>query len=205
MAVDLGLDLTDLAQDDLRLIRPSPELLFSQIAQLVATRGSCRRRRVGAVLVRDHDRRILSTGYNGAPRGMPDCLQVGCDIREINGKKSCVRTLHAESNALDLVEPSTEDRTLYITVTPCRDCALRIIQHGIKRVIYAEFYSSRSTLDVFDLFANQADVERLRADPMFMKSSPDFRGKYEALYRRVAVYQIDLATGALRPGVSPVK
>lgn len=117
-------------------------------AYVTAERGSCRRKQVGAIIVRDRDKRVISGGYNGAPRGMLDCLEVGCDLRVIDGRESCVRTIHAESNALDLCGPIAENHTLYTTVIPCRLCALRIIQAGISRVVYHEYYESQGTREV---------------------------------------------------------
>ena len=77
---------------------------------------------------------------------------------DIDGKPSCVRTLHSESNALDRAGLMTEPHTMYCTTIPCHDCALRIIQNGwIKRVIYAEYYESRSTKDVEALFGGYDD------------------------------------------------
>lgn len=123
-----------------------------RLAYVTAERGSCLRKRVGALVVRDSDKRILSGGYNGAPRGLPDCLTAGCDLRVIDGRESCVRTLHAESNALDLCgRLGDEPHTIYTTVIPCRNCALRIIQHGIARVVYHE-YESQGTKEVEGLF-----------------------------------------------------
>ena len=135
--------------------RPDWDLWFMRLAYVVAERGSCQRKKVGAIVVRDEDKRIISAGYNGAPRGMPDCLEVGCDVRRIDGRDSCVRTLHAESNALDLCGNATElgSLTIYTTVVPCRNCALRIIQHGIRRCVYHEYYESQGTKDVEALFA----------------------------------------------------
>lgn len=145
------------------LERPSWDLWLMRHAYVAAERGSCRRKQVGAVIVRNRDRRIISGGYNGAPRDMPDCLEVGCDVRMIDGRESCVRTIHAESNALDLCGVINESHTLYTTVIPCKLCALRIIQHGITRVVYHEYYESQSTREVADLFArcDPATIKRL--------------------------------------------
>jgi len=137
---------------DTPLTRPGWDLWFMRHAYVTAQRGSCRRKRVGALVVRDADKRIISGGYNGAPRGLPDCLTVGCDVRVIDGRESCVRTLHAESNALDLCGALRGSHTLYATVIPCRNCALRILQHGITRVVYHEYYESQGTKEVFDMF-----------------------------------------------------
>jgi len=113
-------------------------------AYVVAQRGSCPRKRVGALIV-NQAHRVVASGYNGAPRRQPDCFEVGCDLREIEGKPSCVRTLHAESNAIDFAGRDAEGCTLYTTVVPCRLCALRIIQAGILVVYYHEYYRSQGT------------------------------------------------------------
>lgn len=124
-------------------------------AHVNALRGSCRRLRVGALIVRDRDRRVISGGYNGAPRGMPDCLEVGCDLRaNLDGRESCFRTLHAESNALDFAgRVDSEPHTLFCTAIPCRNCALRIVQHGITRVVFGVYYESQGTKEVEAIFA----------------------------------------------------
>jgi dCMP deaminase len=144
--------------------RPGWDLWFMRQAFVVAQRGSCRRKQVGALVVRDRDHRVVSGGYNGAPQGMPDCLEAGCELREISGKQSCVRTIHAESNALDLCGPLSESHTMFCTVIPCRDCTLRIIQRRcIYRVVYFEYYESRNTADVITLFEN-ASIELVKLD-----------------------------------------
>lgn len=149
---------------DLR--RPEWDVWFMRQAYVVAQRGSCRRKRVGAIVVRDRDKRAISTGYNGSPRGTPDCLEVGCDVRSIDGRDSCVRTLHAESNALDLAgQVDKEPHTIYTTVYPCRNCAMRIIQHGISRVVYHEYYESQGTKEVAAMFAQPNAAQRALGEP----------------------------------------
>lgn len=158
--------------------RPGWDLWLMRIAYVTAERGSCLRKRVGALVVRDSDKRIIAGGYNGAPRGLPDCLTVGCDLRVIDGRESCVRTLHAESNALDLCgRLHDEPHTLYTTVIPCRNCALRIIQHGIARVVYHEYYESQGTKEVESLFTTyeRATVERMLRDQIPQDAQYDER------------------------------
>ena len=127
--------------------RPSWDEYFVQIAFTVAQRSTCDRAHVGCVLVRD--RRILTTGYNGAPAGLPHCDDVGHLI--IDGH--CVRTLHAEQNALiqaALHGVGTEGATAYVTHQPCLTCAKMLINAGVRRVVYAGNYPdehSRSFLD----------------------------------------------------------
>jgi dCMP deaminase len=162
-----------------------------RLAYVTAERGSCRRKQVGALVVRDRDKRIISGGYNGAPRGMPDCLAVGCDVRVIDGRESCVRTLHAESNALDLCGPLSEPHTLYTTVVPCRLCALRIIQAGIKTVFYHEWYQSQGTLEVEALFAAR--------DPSSIEQDSRMPNENYRRPGRVDLQRIELPMELVRP------
>jgi len=117
--------------------RPSWDEYFLQIAFTVAQRSTCDRAHVGCVLVRD--RRILTTGYNGAPAGLPHCDDVGHLL--VDGH--CVRTLHAEQNALiqaALHGVGTEEATAYVTHQPCLTCAKLLINAGVRRVVYAGNY-----------------------------------------------------------------
>lgn len=120
-------------------MRPSWDDYFMRKAYLAATRATCLRKHVGAIIV-DKDNRVVAEGYNGAPSGVDQCDEVGCQMVEGH----CVRTLHAESNALDYAGLwRTRDSTLYVTVTPCWDCAKRIVSAKFKRVMYGEHYESR--------------------------------------------------------------
>lgn len=119
-------------------IRPHWDLYFSRLAYVAATRATCDRKHVGAIIV-SPDHRQVSTGYNGAPMGMPSCDEVGHEMVEGH----CVRTLHAESNALDFAGRLAMGCTLYVTVTPCYDCAKRIVNAQINRVVYDQYYASR--------------------------------------------------------------
>lgn len=117
--------------------RPSWDAYFLTIAAAVAQRSTCRRRRVGAVLVRD--RRILVTGFNGAVRGQPHCLDVGCDMQDGH----CVRAVHAEVNAViqaALHGVSTLGSTLYCTSQPCHGCTKVLLNAGVAAVVYADPY-----------------------------------------------------------------
>lgn len=118
--------------------KPDWDLYFLRLAYLAATRASCDRKHVGAIIATP-DRRVVATGYNGSPSGMPDCDEAGHEM--VNN--SCVRTLHAESNAIDFAGRFAQGCTLYATVIPCYDCAKRIVNAGIVRVVYDEFYASR--------------------------------------------------------------
>jgi dCMP deaminase len=128
-------------------LRPSWDEYFMQIAFTVAQRSTCDRAHVGCVLMRD--RRILTTGYNGAPAGLPHCDEVGHLL--IDGH--CVRTLHAEQNAIiqgALHGVSIVGATAYVTHQPCLTCAKMLINAGVRRVVYAGNYpdaNSRRFLD----------------------------------------------------------
>jgi dCMP deaminase len=125
--------------------RPSWDEYFLTIAREVATRSTCLRRRVGAVLVKE--RRILSTGYNGAPRDMRHCDEIGC-LREEQGVRSgerheICRGLHAEMNAILQAAVHgirIEGADLYSTTQPCVLCAKMLINVGVKRICMAEGY-----------------------------------------------------------------
>ncbi len=135
--------------------RPSWDTYFMEIAFQVARRSTCPRAAVGAVIVRD--KRILTTGYNGAPTGLPHCTEVGCLM--VNGH--CVRTLHAEQNAIiqgALHGVDVSGSTIYVTHQPCLVCAKMIINAGIVRVVYAGDYPDEIAVG----FLKEAGVELVR-------------------------------------------
>jgi len=121
--------------------RPSWDEYFMMMAKdVVAKRATCPRRQVGAVLVRD--KRIITTGYNGSPSGMPHCTEVGCRLHEGH----CIRAIHAEQNAIvqaALYGVSTRGATCYVTAAPCVTCANLLVAAGIVRVVYGEEYTNR--------------------------------------------------------------
>lgn len=117
--------------------RVSWEQYFMNIAREVSTRATCDRKRVGAVIVRG--RTILSTGYNGSLRGLPHCDEVGHEME--NGH--CVRTVHAEANAIVQAARHgirVEGAEIYITASPCYNCFKLIVNAGIVKIYYGEFY-----------------------------------------------------------------
>lgn len=119
--------------------RPSWDEYFLNIADEVSTRATCDRLRVGAILVRD--RVILSTGYNGAPRGTKHCDEIG--HRMIEGH--CRRTVHAEANAVIQAAregTSTKGSTLYTNFLPCEGCVAVLINAGVKRIVFRELYKN---------------------------------------------------------------
>ena len=116
------------------------------ITRQVADRSTCLREKVGAVIVRD--RSILATGYNGAPAGLPHCLDVGCLIYESKNpdgdiEQNCFRTIHAEINAITQAArngAAIRDANIYVTHTPCIHCMKVLINTGVKTVFYARPY-----------------------------------------------------------------
>ena len=126
-------------------MRPTWDEYFIDIARHVATRSTCLRRHVGAIIVKH--KRILSTGYNGAPRGLPHCDEIGC-LREKLGipsgqRQEICRGLHAEQNAIvqaALHGVPIQGGQIYCTHQPCVTCAKMIINAGIVRVVCAEEY-----------------------------------------------------------------
>jgi dCMP deaminase len=128
-----------------KIDRPNWDEYFMGIAELISKRSTCLRRGVGAVLVRD--RRILATGYNGAPSGMRHCLDIGCLREQMNipsgERHELCRGLHAEQNAIiqaALHGVSVNGSTLYCTNHPCIICSKMMINAGIVHVIVHENY-----------------------------------------------------------------
>jgi dCMP deaminase len=131
-------------------MRPNWDDYFLIIADAVSLRMSCDRARIGAVIV-SPDHRILSTGYGGAPSGWPDCDQVGHELMEINGRQSCVRTIHAEENAIVTAAKfgiKLDGGTLYTTASTCYNCLKRVCQVGIKRIVYGTEYVGGTSVDL---------------------------------------------------------
>ncbi len=133
--------------------RPTWEEYFMDITRLVAKRSTCLRRQVGAVLVMD--KRILATGYNGAPSGLAHCLEVGC-LREKNQipsgeRHELCRGLHGEQNAI--IQAAfhgirIQGATLYCTNLPCVICTKMIINAGIKEIVYESGYADDLALQM---------------------------------------------------------
>ncbi len=135
--------------------RPKIDEYFMSIARIVATRSTCLRRKVGAVIVRD--KHIISTGYNGNVSGLPHCLDVGCLRDELNipsgTQHETCRSIHGEQNAIiqaALHGVSTKDSTIYVTHQPCIICAKILVNGGIKRVVYGDEYPDEITLEFFE-------------------------------------------------------
>lgn len=118
---------------------------FMGIAHQAATRSTCTRKHVGAVIVRD--RTVLSTGYNGSLRGMPHCEDDGCEME--NGH--CISTVHAEANAILQAARNgarIDGAELYTTASPCWNCFKLIANAGISKIFYGEFYRDDRSREV---------------------------------------------------------
>ena len=134
--------------------RVSKRNYYLDIAQTVLERATCLRRVYGAIIVKNDE--IISTGYNGAPRGRVNCSELGyCNREQLripSGQRyELCRSVHAEANAITKVAKSANNcdgSTLYITAAPCIECSKLIIQAGIKRVVYCEEYRSEEGLDL---------------------------------------------------------
>jgi len=125
--------------------RPDWDTYFVDIAHVVKRRGNCMRRQVAAIIV--HDRRIISTGYNGTPRGVRNCCEGGCERCASNAPSGsslgeCICS-HAEENSITQAAYhgiSVKGATIYVTLSPCLMCAKMIINAGITEVVYEEEY-----------------------------------------------------------------
>lgn len=126
-------------------MRPSWDEYFMDIVELIKMRSTCLRRQVGALIVKD--KRILATGYNGAPAGCKHCEEIGCMREKLNvpsgQRHELCRAIHAEQNAIVQAAysgTSVKDGTLYVTTQPCVLCAKMIINAGIKEVVFKGDY-----------------------------------------------------------------
>jgi dCMP deaminase len=145
--------------------RPSWDDYFMEITRLVATRSTCLRRKVGALIV--SDKRILTTGYNGAPKDLPHCLEIGC-MREKCGipsgeRHELCRGIHAEQNAI--VQAATsgvniEKGVLYVTHSPCSLCIKMIINASIRKIYYQDGYPD----DLAKAMAAEGSLELIQLD-----------------------------------------
>lgn len=141
-------------------MRPSWDEYFMEIVNVVKKRSTCLRRQVGALIVKD--KRILSTGYNGAPTGLKHCDEVGCMREKLNvpsgQRHELCRGLHAEQNAIVHAANagvSIKGSTIYVTMQPCVLCAKMIINAGIKRVVFGGGYPDELSMQLL----NEAGIE----------------------------------------------
>lgn len=129
--------------------RPSTDEYFLQMAELVACRGTCSRRRVGCVLV-DRNNHVLATGYNGTSRGAPHCIDrpcVGAKLPSGQGLHLC-QAIHAEINALVQCRDIDAIHSLYCTASPCVPCMRVIVGTGVTRIVFRELYPHPESIDL---------------------------------------------------------
>ena len=143
--------------------RPDWNEYFMSIAQLVSKRSTCLRRKVGAVIVKD--KRILSTGYNGAPSGIKHCLETGCLREKLNvpsgERHELCRGLHAEQNAIIQAAyhgVEIKDSVIYCTNLPCIICTKMLINAGIRKIFYKEGYPDNLSKDMLE----EAEIELIQ-------------------------------------------
>ncbi|MDD3002632.1 MAG: cytidine/deoxycytidylate deaminase family protein [Candidatus Shapirobacteria bacterium] len=151
---------------EIKKTRPSWDEYFIKIAVLVSERSTCLRHHVGAIIVKD--RRVLTTGYNGAPAGTKDCLELGCLRNELNipsgERHEICRAIHGEQNAIIQAAKYGQDiqgATMYCTHSPCIICAKMIINAGIKKIVtYGNYPDIGGVQDLL----KEAGVELIRID-----------------------------------------
>lgn len=143
------------------------------ITTLVAQRSTCTRRAVGAIIVKD--KRILSTGYNGAPSGIRHCLEVGClreSLQVPSGERhELCRGIHAEQNAIIQAAyhgVSVNNAVLYCTNQPCSICAKMIINAGIKKIYYQSGYSDALAQEML----SEAGIDLIKHDDLSNQGGP---------------------------------
>ncbi len=147
------------------IIRPDWDDYFMEIARIVRTRSTCTRRQVGAIAVKD--KRILTTGYNGAPAGLPHCSEVGCLRAEMNvpsgQRHELCRGLHAEQNTIiqaAVYGTIIKGATFYVTHQPCVVCAKMLINAGIERLVILDDYPDKLAEEMLKQAAIR--VEKIR-------------------------------------------
>ncbi|MCE5296505.1 MAG: dCMP deaminase family protein [Euryarchaeota archaeon] len=148
--------------------RPDNDTYFMRMAELVSTRSTCLRRKVGAVIVKE--KRVLSTGYNGAPKGLKHCEEVGC-VREnqhiaSGTRHELCRGVHAEQNAVIQAAyfgVSIKDGTIYTTNYPCVMCAKILLNAGITEIVYKDDYIdplSKEMLSETNTIVRRCDLKK---------------------------------------------
>lgn len=146
--------------------RPDVDTYFMRMAELVSTRSTCIRRAVGAVIVKE--KRVLTTGYNGSPRGSKHCDELGCVRDELSippgTRHELCRGVHAEQNAVVQAAyfgVSIKDSTIYSTTFPCSMCAKILINAGIMELVYRDDYVDELSKKLFE----ETDIKIRHFDP----------------------------------------
>ena len=139
--------------------RPSNDQYFMEMAYLASKRSTCLRRKVGAIIV--IDKRVLTTGYNGAPKGLPHCEETGCLREQMNvpsgQRHELCRGVHAEQNAIiqaAVFGVSVKGATIYITNYPCSVCVKMLLNAGITEIVYDQEYKDDLAIELL----SQSDI-----------------------------------------------
>lgn len=147
-------------------MRPTWDEYFMEIVELIKTRSTCLRRQVGALIVKD--KRILSTGYNGAPMGCKHCVQIGCLRQDLNipsgQRHELCRGIHAEQNAIIQAAysgVSVKGGVLYVTTQPCVLCAKMIINAGIRKIVFKGDYPDELAMSLL----REAEIRVVKFEP----------------------------------------
>ncbi len=148
-----------------KITRLDADEYFLKIASVVAERSTCRRHHIGAVAVKN--KHILATGYNGAPSGLKDCLELGCLRDELNipsgTRHEICRGIHAEQNVIvqaGLHGVNLEGGTIYCTHTPCVLCAKILVNTKIKRFVSFSRYNDNTFVDMFKEAGIEVDIKK---------------------------------------------
>lgn len=152
----------------MKTYRISRESCMMETARIWAERSTCNRLQVGSVI--EKEGRIISLGYTGSPPGLSHCLDEGCIIDKLRG--GCIRTLHAELNSICFAAKngiSVNGATLYVTTSPCIDCAKAIVASGIKRIYYDQEYRNKEGIE----YLKKAGLSVLKYSYKFEKKGGD--------------------------------
>lgn len=166
--------------------RPDQDAYFLAMAALVSLRATCRRRRVGCVLV-DSNRHVLATGYNGVARGRDHCLDhpcAGAGFRPGMGLDQC-EAIHAEQNAMLQCQDTQRIETAYITVSPCITCVKLLMNTGCKRIVFIEPYAHNQAADLWKgEWIHYGTVDNVYAELKLAaaKGVPEFDERQEDLF-----------------------
>lgn len=140
-----------------KIYRPNWDDYFMALARIVAMRGTCDRLRSGAVLVKKN--RIISTGYNGSPPGLPHCDD---DAGHLLEEGHCIRTIHGEHNSIlqaaTISGANTEGSTMYSKYNPCMHCSKYVVAAGIKRVVVGKLYRGEKAVEYLKEAGIQVDI-----------------------------------------------
>lgn len=178
------------------MARPSFDDYFMRLAYMASTRATCDRKHVGAVIV-SPSRRVVSTGYNGAPSGLPSCDEAGHHL--VDGH--CVRTIHSEANAISFAGHFAAGCSIYCTCIPCWDCAKLIVNVGITHVYYDEFYPSRYGLsESVPAYFSSAGVKAIQYDSAMLSAFKKKLAELDTLENEVLRHRlVEYACGCVKP------